>query len=64
MQQLNYVRNRAAHHEPVHARDLRRDRRLALDLAGWIAEDAREWITDVSSLSNVIAQRPSTAVER
>ena len=59
MQQLNFVRNRAAHHEPIHQRDLRRDVGLALDLAQWISPTAGEWVENTTSLPAVLAERPS-----
>jgi hypothetical protein len=59
MQQLHFVRNRAAHHEPLHQRDLHRDLQDALDLLGWIHPVAAEWAADVTSLRAVIDARPS-----
>ncbi|WP_058750513.1 hypothetical protein [Curtobacterium oceanosedimentum] len=59
MQQLHFVRNRAAHHEPIHQRDLRRDLDAALDLLGWIHPAASEWAADVTSLNAVLDARPS-----
>ncbi|MGA1826805.1 hypothetical protein [Microbacterium sp.] len=58
MQQLNFVRNRAAHHEPIHARDLGRDMQCALDLAGWISPAARSWVAATSSLPSIISSKP------
>lgn len=37
LQQLTFVRNRAAHHEPIHKRDLIKDLRSATDLAGGVS---------------------------
>ncbi|MCL9666266.1 hypothetical protein L2091_13625 [Curtobacterium albidum] len=59
MQQLHFVRNRAAHHEPIHHRDLRRDLQDALDLLGWVHPAAAEWAADVTSLGAVLDARPS-----
>ena len=61
MQQLNFVRNRAAHHEPIHQRDLSRDLRFALDLAAWILPTAQQWVATRATLSAVIAARPGVA---
>jgi len=58
MQQLNFVRNRAAHHEPIHARDLSRDLQSALDLASWISPAARSWVEATSSLPSLISSKP------
>lgn len=58
MQQLNFVRNRAAHHEPIHARDLSRDLQFAMDLAAWISPAARKWVDATSSLPSIISSKP------
>lgn len=57
-QQLHFVRNRAAHHEPIHSRDLARDHRMALELLHWVSPDAGTWADEVSDLPAVIAARP------
>ncbi|WP_420369359.1 hypothetical protein [Curtobacterium sp. L1-20] len=59
MQQLHFVRNRAAHHEPIHERDLRRDHDYAIELLGWISPAAAGWAADTTSLRAVLATRPS-----
>ncbi|WP_267419460.1 MULTISPECIES: hypothetical protein [unclassified Curtobacterium] len=59
LQQLHFVRNRAAHHEPIHERDLRRDHDDAIELLGWIHPAAAEWAQDVASLRAVLRARPS-----
>lgn len=61
MQQLNFVRNRAAHHEPIHQRDLQRDLQLGLELAGWISPTAGTWVERTTSLPQVLAERPSSS---
>lgn len=59
MQQLHFVRNRAAHHEPIHARDLERDHDYAIELLSWMSPIAAEWAADVTSLRTVLDARPS-----
>ncbi|WIE72310.1 hypothetical protein [Curtobacterium sp. MCJR17_020] len=59
MQQLHFVRNRAAHHEPIHGRDLRRDHDYAIELLGWIQPGAAAWAQDVTMLGTVLDARPS-----
>ena len=59
LQQLHYVRNRAAHHEPIHERDLRRDHAYAVELLGWIHPSAARWAVDVSGLPQALDARPS-----
>jgi hypothetical protein len=58
MQQLNFIRNRAAHHEPIHARDLGRDLEFALELAAWISPAANRWVAATSSLPSIISSKP------
>lgn len=41
---LGFVRNRAAHHEPIHQRDLAADLATAVELGTWISADAGAWI--------------------
>lgn len=57
-QQLHFVRNRAAHHEPIHARDLSRDHELAIELLQWVSPEAGTWALRVSDLPAVLAARP------
>jgi hypothetical protein len=59
LQQLHFVRNRAAHHEPIHQRDLRRDHDDAIELLGWIHPSAASWATSVAALPAVLDARPS-----
>ncbi|WP_242089898.1 hypothetical protein [Curtobacterium sp. DN_7.5] len=59
LQQLHFVRNRAAHHEPIHARDLHRDHDYAIELLDWISPVAAEWAACTTSLRAVLATRPS-----
>lgn len=58
LQQLHFVRNRAAHHEPIHARDLSRDHELAIELLRWVSPEAGTWALRVSDLPTVLAARP------
>lgn len=58
MQQLNFIRNRAAHHEPIHSRDLGKDLRFALDLSAWISPAAANWVNATSSLPSIMSQKP------
>ncbi|MGB3697318.1 MAG: hypothetical protein WBA05_07785 [Gordonia sp. (in: high G+C Gram-positive bacteria)] len=58
LSRLTYVRNRAAHHEPIHRRDLRTDLRSAVELATWVNADAGEWVATRSPLESVLMRRP------
>ena len=56
--QLLYLRNRSAHHEPIHRRDLHRDLDMALALVGYVHPAAREWLSATETLSALLLQRP------
>ncbi len=51
------VRNRSAHHEPVHRRDLLADLAAVIELAGWVHPDAGRWVAATSFLPEVVATR-------
>ncbi|NLG45918.1 hypothetical protein [Gordonia sp. (in: high G+C Gram-positive bacteria)] len=55
---LAIVRNRVAHHEPVHRRDLCGDLRAGVELATWVHPEAGAWVASRSPLEAVIARRP------
>jgi len=57
LQNLLLVRNRAAHHEPIHRRDLARDLRDAIQIVGWVDVTAAVWVETRSSLVHVVRQR-------
>ena len=58
MQRLHFLRNRIAHHEPIHLRNLSRDYADLLELMGWMCSDCRAWIDTTSRTVAVIAARP------
>ena len=58
MQRLHFLRNRIAHHEPIHRRDLARDHRQLLEVVGWICSDSRSWVAARSRTPAVLAARP------
>lgn len=55
---LTLVRNRAAHHEPIHRRDLLADLRTALEVVDWVHPVAGAWVAAQSTLEQVVASRP------
>jgi hypothetical protein len=59
LKDLHLVRNRAAHHEPIHRRDLSRDLAAAVEIAAWIDPAAGEWVADLSTLTEVISNKPA-----
>lgn len=50
------VRNRAAHHEPIHGRDLLADLRSAVEIATWVDG---AWVAARSPLESVVRRRPT-----
>ena len=58
MDRLTFVRNRAAHHEPLHRRDLQQDLHSAVELARCIHVDAANWVSAKSPLSEIISAMP------
>ena len=58
LEDLLFLRNRAAHHEPLFRRDLVEDRRRALELLGWVDPEAERWLRRVGDLHVVHAVRP------
>lgn len=58
VQQLHYLRNRAAHNEPLHRRDLAADVERASRLIGWIDPDAQTWLTSQERVSRELQLRP------
>lgn len=55
---LHTLRNRIAHHEPVHQRDLTVDMLTIYRLLGWVDPDVRSWATAISRLAPILAARP------
>ena len=56
---LLLLRNRAAHHEPNHRRNLLDDHHNAVELASWIDPAAAAWITDQSMIPEIFAAKPT-----
>ncbi|ROQ15438.1 hypothetical protein EDF54_0300 [Rathayibacter sp. PhB93] len=64
LERLRLLRNRAAHHEPVHARDLMVDHRYLCELAQCIDDDLAAWIRSHSRLPDIVAARADTVAGR
>jgi hypothetical protein len=60
VERLNRLRNRIAHHEPIHRRDLAADYADLLSLAAAVCPITRSWIADTSRVPAVLAGRPRT----
>jgi len=58
MERLHFLRNRVAHHEPIHRRSLNNDRTAILELAEWISPDGCAWIGSRSNVDQAIKARP------
>lgn len=57
VEQINFLRNRAAHHEPIHRRDLLPDRDRAIYVAECIDPAAGCRLRCREALSSVVARR-------
>jgi hypothetical protein len=58
VERLHALRNRVAHHEPIHAKNLAARYAELLAVAGWIDPAAAEWIAETSRVPAIIAVRP------
>ncbi|MCP4958009.1 MAG: hypothetical protein GY925_01945 [Actinomycetia bacterium] len=58
VQRLHFLRDRIAHHEPIHQRNLQRDHEEYLDVIGWICADSLTWVSSASRTLTVIGDRP------
>lgn len=58
LDELHMLRNRIAHHEPIHNRNLMVDMLTVYRLLDWIDADARAWALGLSRLQSLIAARP------
>lgn len=65
MTDLNLIRNRIAHHEPIHNRPLATLHRTAVTLAAWVCPDTGDWIARHSPVLRLLHGSPYAArVER
>ena len=58
VQRLHFLRNRIAHHEPIHERNLQRDREQLLELVHWICPHCYAWVVANSGSEKVLSARP------
>ena len=58
MQRLHYLRNRIAHHEPIHQRNLERDHAELLEIIRWICPDSHTWAKTASRTPAILLERP------
>ena len=58
MGQLHFLRNRVAHHKPIHRRELAIDAAKIFDLAQWMCLDTHAWMTGHTRIPSVLASKP------
>jgi hypothetical protein len=65
LDRLNTVRNRIAHHEPIHGStigktglDVAGMHQALLDILGWIDADVQRWVTAHSRVPTLLRNRP------
>jgi hypothetical protein len=56
--QMGFLRNRIAHHEPIFTRNLARQHQLLLRLTGSICQVTSQWLSVQSEAPTVLAARP------
>ena len=59
MEKFHFTRNRIAHHEPIHRRDLNVEHEYLLETVGWMCADSKTWIKETSRTQVVLASRPA-----
>ena len=59
MGRLHFLRNRIAHHKPIHRRMLADDFASIFELAEWMCTDCYAWMLDLSRVPTVLTARPS-----
>jgi hypothetical protein len=57
--QLHLLRNRIAHHEPIHNRPLQELHQTALTVASWVCPETGGWIEGRSTIEFLFAERPN-----
>ena len=58
VERVHFLRNRIAHHEPIHRRDLQKDFDAIIEVADWICGDTCDWIRPTSRVPAVLRLRP------
>lgn len=59
MGRLHDLRNRIAHHEPIHMRNLDRDFADCLWVIGGVCLTTKQWVESNSRVAGVLQERPS-----
>jgi hypothetical protein len=58
LETIRAVRNRMAHHEPIHTRDLGEDLRRMLDLVDLRCTSTGRWVRGMEDATAVLTQKP------
>jgi hypothetical protein len=56
--ELHSLRNRIAHHEPIHNRDLTQDLLATYRLIEWVSPETREWAVSFSRIQKCLLAAP------
>jgi len=56
--ELHSLRNRIAHHEPIHNRDLTQDLLATYRLIEWVSPETREWAITFSRVQGCLLAAP------
>lgn len=56
--EINFLRNRIAHHEPIHKMDLKKEYRQILEVIGMICAQTADWVKCHSTLEYELAGKP------
>ena len=64
LRDLHLLRNRIAHHEPIHNRPLFELHAVALTTAGWICPTTRRWIAARSRVPALLAAENDSDSDR
>ena len=59
IQELRWLRNRIAHHEPIFTRNLQEDYDTTLKLIGWRDEATANWIERIQDVTSFIQNQPT-----
>jgi hypothetical protein len=57
---MRLLRNRIAHHEPIHYRHLAADYQRMLTILGWISTEFAAWVDGRSRVPALLAAKPAT----
>jgi hypothetical protein len=60
LETLRLLRNRIAHHEPIHARHLAADHQTIQTITTWVSPQFADWVASRSRVPSVLGCRPDT----